>query len=422
MNDVLTQIAANVYAVRDKMDFLDLVFGIYRQDALNTRPVVLFGAGQLGKEFHHTLKLKGVSPSCFCDNDDSRTGGLFCGIPVISFNELQAKHKESLIVVVTKKYLSAITKQLLDNGFREDLIRCKDADLEGDLEFVHLYAMNGTQSLLEVMRQQHEPRGLLDVLIEKEQSVLDAYDLLADQKSKDLFIAKLSLLASNEHFDLYKKFIISFSEPVLEFGVGNPFETEEYYYFNNDVLSLSQNEIYVDVGAADGDTILTFTQACKKFNIEYKHIYAFEPDLKNYQALVANAKQYKNVSCHQLGLWSHSETLRFISSGSISNHESAKISSSGDAEICVVSLDEFLKGAEVTFIKMDPPGNVIPEAVKGATDTIARYKPVLALGAYHSLEAIFEIPLLVHDICPDYKLFLRHNSLHSNETDLYAFV
>jgi hypothetical protein len=36
------------------------------------------------------------------------------------------------------------------------------------------------------------------------------------------------------------------------------------------------------------------------------------------------------------------------------------------------------------------------------------------------LEAIFEVPFLVHSQWPDYKLYLRHNSWASCETDLYA--
>ncbi len=112
--------------------------------------------------------------------------------------------------------------------------------------------------------------------------------------------------------------------------------------------------------------------------------------------------------------------LRFKSSGSAIHDQAGTIDDSGDIEIEVVSLDECLQGEKVTFIKMDPGGNVIPEAIQGAAGIIAQHKPKLALGAYHALESIFEIPLLVHRICPDYKLFLRHNTYHLCDTDLYA--
>jgi hypothetical protein len=95
------------------------------------------------------------------------------------------------------------------------------------------------------------------------------------------------------------------------------------------------------------------------------------------------------------------------------------ISNKGDMEMQVVALDDFLQGGKVTFIKIDPGGNVIPDAID-ATCTIAKYKPKLGLGACHAIESIYEIPLLVHSICPDYRLYLRHNTYHPCGTELYA--
>jgi len=85
-------------------------------------------------------------------------------------------------------------------------------------------------------------------------------------------------------------------------------------------------------------------------------------------------------------------------------------------------MDDFLKGEHVSFIKMDPGGNVIPAVLKGAARTIAHNKPKLAIGAYHTIESIYEIPLLVHSICSDYRLYLRHNTYHLCDTVLYATI
>ena len=265
---------------------------------------------------------------------------------------------------------------------------------------------------------------MLDVLIQNEDKVLSAFNLLADQRSKDLFIAKLSCLICNENLSLFKDLLLNFSEPISEFGL-IPFPIlgpENYFYFNNDVFSLSQNEIYVDVGAFDGDSVTTFVQACKKKQLAYKHIYAFEPDPKNYRELIRNTRSYKNTSCHQLGVWSKSDILRFESSDKAIASTASGISENGDIEIQMVCLDDFLNGSEITLIKMDPPGNIMAEALKGARNTITKYKPKLALGAYHSFEAIFELPLLVNSLWPDYKLYLRHNSWTICETDLFACI
>ncbi len=421
MNEILKIIVERVNAVNNKSGFLDVIFGSYKQKALNGAPVVLFGAGALGEELCTTLRHNGVSPLYFCDNNDSRSGSSYCGIPIVTFDELKKLHKDSLIVIAIQKYSDAVVKQLLENGFCTDMIFCKDSGAYTNLAF--MYSMVGTQNLISDYKKQHGSLALIDFVMQNEEKVSEAYHLFADQKSKELFISKLALIASDGNFELFKDFMLSFSEPINEFGFfkyeGTP---EDYYYFNNDVLSLSQNEVYVDVGAYDGDTVETFVQACDKNQVKYKHIYAFEPDPQCYRSLVKNTAAHKNISCHQLGLGLQSGVLRFMSSNNAVHDQAGAISKTGDIEIQVVTLDDFIQCEEVSFIKMDPGGNIIPDVIKGAANTIAKYKPKLALGAYHSLEAIFEIPLLVKSIYPDYKLYLRHNTFHLSDTALYATV
>ncbi|HET6460794.1 MAG TPA: FkbM family methyltransferase [Syntrophales bacterium] len=417
MNEILEQIAQRIHAAPDKMRVLDWLFGLHKQKALAGTPVVLVGAGSLGKDLCLTLQNQGVLPVCFCDNDSSRNGGSLCGIPIISFDELKKQHRDSLILISTLKYQDLITNQLLQNGFNSDRVLFKAFD-----SALVLYFMEISQNNLVELRQQHSSKPMFDVLLENEQSVFEAYHLFADQRSKDLFLAILAFMVSNDNLQLFRDFILSFCEPISAFGFDPSGHPEAYFYFNNDVLSVAEDEVYVDVGAFDGDTIETFVQTCNRHQVDYKHIFAFEPDPRNYRALKKNTREYKNVSCHQIGLWSQSQVLRFLSSRNSVLEAGAAINSEGDIDVQVVSLDDFIRKKKVSFIKMDPPGNVIPHAIRGAATTIARDKPKLVLGAYHSLEAYFEIPLLVKSICPDYKLYLRHNSWTLAETDLYAIV
>ena len=419
MNSVSKQIVECIDSAREKQGFLDVLFGGHKQEALQGVPVVLFGAGGLGEELCSTLHTHGVYPVCFCDNNDSRKGSIYCGIPVITFQELKESFRNSLIVIASHKYIGPMTDQLLKNGFSRDRVLCKVSDVSAPIVF--MYSMIGTQCLFAGYKQQCGTRTVMDTLLEHEQSLLEAYDLFADKHSQGLFVSKLALMASDGNFELFRNFIQSYSQPVLEFGYGNYDGTpEDYYYFNNDVISLSPDEVYIDVGAYDGDTVYTFVEACRKNRVDYTRIHAFEPDPHCYQALLKNTANYKNVVCHPSGVWSQSRVLRFKSSGNAIHDQAGTIDHSGDIEIEVVSLDDCLQGEKVTFVKMDPGGNVIPEAIRGAAGIIAQHKPKLALGAYHALESIFEIPLLVRKICPDYKLYLRHNTYHLCDTDLFA--
>jgi len=419
MNNILKQITEQIDSTREMPGFLEVLFGKHKQEALQGTSVVLFGAGGLGEELCSTLRSHGVYPVCFCDNNDSREGDIYCGIPVISFRQLKESYRENLIVIASHKYISPLTNQLLRNGFRPDRVLCKSSDACAPIVF--MYSMIGTRCLFGGYKKQCEPGTVLDVLLHHESPLSDAYNLLVDRHSKELFISKLALMASEDNFELFSNFIRSFSQPILEFGFGNYDGTpEDYFYFNNDVLSISPDEVYVDVGAYDGDTVLTFIDACRRNRMDYKWIHAFEPDPQCYNALVQNTAGYVNISCQQRGVWSKSQTLRFKSSENGIHDQAGAIDHSGNIEIDVVSLDDYLRGEKVSFIKMDPGGNVIPQAIQGAASTIARHRPKLALGAYHAVESMFEIPLLVHQICPDYKLSLRHNTYHLCDTDLYA--
>lgn len=419
MNEVIRMIIDIITAAPANSQFLDWLFGSHKTSVLAGAPVVLYGTGNLGKDFLITLNKHGVSPICFCNSDDSKSGSIFCGLPVISVNELKQHHLNSIIVIATQTYAADVKKKLLNIGFMRDLLLWpSDFDMATALFFTP-----PNQLTIDASRTRSQ-KEWINILCKNEDEISRAYNILADQKSKDLYIAKLATMVAYQNLCLFKKFMTSFSEPIKEFGLicFQPYGPENYFYFNNDVFSLSEDEVYVDVGAHDGDSVGEFVQACINQKINYKHIYAFEPDPQYYSALTESTGSYKNISCHKLGIWSKTETLRFQSSVKTAVTGSSSINPQGDIEIQTVSLDAFLNGKGISLLKMDPPGNIIYEAIKGATSTIAHFRPKLALGAYHSVEAIFKIPLLIHEICQDYKMYLRHNSWGIGETDLIAVV
>lgn len=421
MDMIFEHIQLQLSKAKNEPSFIEILFGDRINNIVNGTNLILFGSGALGKELCTTLQSNGIYPTCFCDNDANKVGSTICNVPVISFEELKNSNKGSIIIITVQKYLSRIFNQLLGNGFNSNNILCKPGNHNTPIMF--MYAMVGTQNLLENYKDECGNETILEFLKSEHENIQKAYNILADQKSKNLLISKLSLAASNGNFGLFKDFITKFSEPIHEFGNLNYDGTpEDYYYFNNDVLTLGDNEIYLDIGAYDGDTVETFIKACTKNNSSYKKIEAFEPDLNCYEKLKNNCDGINNLNCHQLGLWSESTSLKFITSANTIHDQAAVINDKGNSEIKVVSIDDFLNGNMATLIKMDPGGNIIPEILKGAIKTIKKFKPKLALGAYHGVKSIFEIPILVHDICPEYKIYLRHNTYHLCDTAMYAVI
>ena len=58
--------------------------------------------------------------------------------------------------------------------------------------------------------------------------------------------------------------------------------------------------------------------------------------------------------------------------------------------------------------------------LKGAKETIKKYKPRLAVCVYHKLEDILEIPQYILSLDPSYRLYMRNYESFGLETVLYA--
>jgi hypothetical protein len=70
---------------------------------------------------------------------------------------------------------------------------------------------------------------------------------------------------------------------------------------------------------------------------------------------------------------------------------------------------------------MDIEGSEI-DALIGAKNTIMKNKPKLAICIYHKNEHLYEIPLLINEWVPEYKLYVRHHGEADAETVFYAVL
>ena len=188
---------------------------------------------------------------------------------------------------------------------------------------------------------------------------------------------------------------------------------EEVQYFPSGILEFSENEVFVDAGAFDGDTIEIFVEKTKDRG--YKKIYAFEPDNTNYSKLAK--RKIMNLEIHNKGIYSCNSILKFIDNMG----GSSKLDNGGEVEVEVVSLDEMNLKDLPTFIKMDIEGSEL-EALKGAKEIIKNNKPKLAICIYHKLEGLWEIPLFVKELVPEYKFYIRNYTSNFGEIVLYATV
>lgn len=84
-----------------------------------------------------------------------------------------------------------------------------------------------------------------------------------------------------------------------------------------------------------------------------------------------------------------------------------------------VALDETVYDRKPTYIKMDIEG-AEQEALKGCKRIIQDYKPKLAICIYHKPDDLFEIPIMIKEMNPEYKLYVRQYADAWYDTVLYA--
>jgi len=332
---------------------------------LSNKPVVLYGAGEIGYSVYKYLEEHGVKASCICDKYKV---GIFdkIGIPIVNPLKLLTEYVDSNIVICSVNYFDEIQSELKKLGVSPNRIFNRQG--------LNLHGM--TLEAIEPYIEGYER----------------AFYLFSDDKSREILLNRI------------KCFLLS---------VPMPFLSPSLQYFDPDIISLNQNEIFADGGMFTGDTAEHFINAV---NNEYAHYYGFEPDLKNLAIAKENLKEKHCVHIIEKGLWSSEMKLCF--SGNFES--SSKLDITGDYMIEVISLDSYFKEkTPPTFIKMDIEGAEL-EALKGSRNIIIENKPKLAICAYHKLEDIYSLLDLIKTYRSDYKFYLRHYSESIYETVLYA--
>jgi FkbM family methyltransferase len=148
-------------------------------------------------------------------------------------------------------------------------------------------------------------------------------------------------------------------------------------------------------------------------------------DKDNLSVLKRKFRSNGNIVLIPKGLWEDNRKLFFVSSENTMNsfivENLEEVKGKKVSYIEVVSIDEFFKseGDFPDFIKMDIEGSEI-EALKGARDTISIQAPRLAISIYHKASDLWEIPLLIKNLNPKYKLFIGHHSFFWAESVVYA--
>lgn len=336
------------------------------------KSVVLFGAGLAGRNALKVLREKGIQVLFFCDNDTKKQGSYIDGVKIYPPSYLLNHKKETILI--SSDYFGDIARQLQAMGITKFHYFGFCFDYERRHGHFDSYRLKACEARIDL-----------------------AYKLFSNEESRNLFASLVK----------FRKTLGSSG------GSWSPFDE----YFHPEV-SPEPGDTIIDGGAWTGDTAEAF---CRALNGKCQ-IYSFEPDDESFCKLQGNiSSQSLNASVHplKLGLWSHTTTLKFESCRE--NSMQHQVSENGDSQIHVTSIDEFAseRNIKIDLIKMDIEGSEI-EALLGARETIQRFRPRLQICSYHKFDDLWEIPILIKELFPDYRLYLGHHSQNIFGTIVYA--
>lgn len=347
------------------------------QRLLQEEDVYIWGTGQMGQWAAHLVHDMGGRVAAFIDNSAARWGATSEGILCISPDQLREK-ENPLVFIGIGMSGAAVAAQLADMNVRRVL----------DMPDFYL------NTLFEDI-QSVDPAELAA-------RVAVCFDILADDASRDVLLAKL--------------------RGGLDFEPG--FARQNYYgdichsdqYFQNNLIRFTENSVLVDCGAYTGDTMQDFLRR----GLPFRKYIAYELNRRNYEKLQNNMNDARGGETGELiayncGVGERNEQIYYDDVVSASSVSSTGIPGE------IVRMSDHLRDEAVSFIKMDIEGAEMG-ALRGAEELIRRRRPDLAICVYHSISDLYEIPLYIHSIVPEYQLYLRHHTPVFCETVCYAVI
>lgn len=194
----------------------------------------------------------------------------------------------------------------------------------------------------------------------------------------------------------YKNFLLY--EGMFEPGI---FYYDCYTKYLNNLEKVSDKDI-IDAGAYIGDSALVLSK------LTSKKVYAFEPVRNTFEVMKSVLKLNKtpNIVPVNLGLGAKKETLPLTSKKSMD--ASFLNQTEFDIQTNITTIDDFVNenNLNIGLIKVDIEG-FEQQLLKGAYNTIKKYKPVLLISIYHNPADFFEIKPLIESWNLGYKFKIR---------------
>ena len=339
---------------------------------------VFFGAGLLGKSIYALFQNEGIQADTFCDNNEELWGQVITdGKICISPAELEKMDNIVIFITLGKAY--EVLQQL-------NLMHLKTAE-------IYQYPLLS----FEKMHNNHFDYSKEEI----SDRLKIMFDLLEDETSREAAYWQVKGWFADQ-MQLNSIFF-------KEIMVGDE-------YVPKDIFAEMHEKVIVDCGTYNGDTY----RYLKSKGVKWQKYVGFEMDLNNYNEFltqVTDEKEQAILKLYHAGVGQEEKTVRYFS-----GLAGTKISKEGMESSSIVTIDKVIGDSdEVSYLKMDIEGAEMP-ALKGGKKTIKRCRPKCAICAYHQPSDLWEIPVYLKKLVPEYKIFFRHHDYIHSDIICYATV
>jgi len=349
------------------------------------RKVVLFGAGNMGRQVLARLRQDGIEPQAFADNTRKNWGTQVDGVPVLPPAEAAGRYGQEAQFIVT--------------------IYNHDHSFPDTKRQLTALGCASTVSIIPLRWKYHETflpyyrDDLPHKVLEHGDAIREGFALWADEASRREYVAQVNWRLHGN------------------FEVLGPLSGKAAYFPEDETFRLTAKETFVDVGAYDGDTLAHFLALRAK---DFHRVLALEPDPINFEKLNAYVASLpetirSRIETKPLAAGAQPGRLRFDSG----QGTSSSLSQKGSVEVECCRLDDLFAAQVPTYIKMDIEGAEL-DAIHGARLTLREKQPILAACVYHVQDHLWQVPLAILESNPDYHFFLRPYMAECWETVCYA--
>jgi FkbM family methyltransferase len=354
-----------------------------RATGAKSERLVLFGAGPLGRYTLQGLAKAGIRPIAIADNAAHLWNTKVDGIDVLSPDEAAARYRDDAAFVIATYNTSRPRLQLATLG----VTFAPYAWL-----FAHL-----SEALL--------PHGCLEhprPIFEQAADVRRGFALMSGESNRAAFVVQLR-----------SRLFLDFDR-VLGPQTQEMRDTE---YFPSDLYRYLPDEVLVDCGAFDGDTVRRFLHTRGD---AIRRVHACEPDpanrarLEQWRAALPPATREK-IRVEQVAVGATKGKARFAATGTAGSG----VDSAGTFEVDIATIDDLTAAAPPTLIKMDVEGAEL-DALDGARTSISAHAPVLAVCVYHTSDHLWRVPLRIASMSDRYQFHLRAHAEHCWDVTCYA--